>query len=515
MKNEGRFGYMGLKALQNGSDIRGIAVDYEDKKANLTPEQVGKIAVGIVRWLCEEKQLAEKHQAGALKIGIGHDSRISADSLKQALIDSFLSQQVDVLDFGLATTPAMFMTTQFPQYDCDASIMITASHLPYYFNGLKLFTKLGGAEKTDIAYILSHTEPLETSGKGNVMRADIINDYSADLTEKIRKGMKTEAEKPLTGFRIIVDAGNGAGGFFAEKVLQVLGADTTGSQFLEPDGMFPNHIPNPDNKEAMASIQQAVLQNKADLGVIFDTDVDRSALVDASGEVINRNNLIAVLATIVLDEYPGSSIVTNSPTSSHLKDFIEAKGGKQVRYISGYRNVINKMIELNNKGIETPLAIETSGHAAFKENYFLDDGAYVIAKILMLLPKLKAQNETLGELIESLKQPLETQELRFEIMADDVKGYGNQVIQELEAFVTSHVGMTIDPENEEGIRVNVFDDYGSGWLLLRMSLHEPLLVLQVENDEKDKNQKVLETLNEFFGKYTELDLTKLTQFLGE
>jgi phosphomannomutase len=504
---------MELKALQNGSDIRGIAVDHEEKKANLTPAQVEKIAVGMVHWLRDEKNLAEKHQSGNLKIGIGHDSRISAARLKQALINSFVKQNVEVLDFGLATTPAMFMTTQFPQYDCDAAIMITASHLPYYFNGLKLFTKSGGAEKNDIAYILSHAEQPALEAAGSVTKAAILDDYSADLTDKIRKGMKTTEEKPLTGFHIVVDAGNGAGGFFAEKVLAKLGADITGSQFLEPDGMFPNHIPNPDNKEAMASIQQAVLKNKADLGVIFDTDVDRSAVVDASGEVINRNNLIAVLATIVLDESPGSSIVTNSPTSSHLKAFIEAKGGKQVRYISGYRNVINKMIELNEEGIDTPLAIETSGHAAFKENYFLDDGAYVIAKILMLLPRLKKEGASLGDLIRSLKQPVETQELRFEILADDVRDYGNQVIREMADFVNDQSNMSVDPENEEGIRVNVVNDYGSGWFLLRMSLHEPLLVLQVENDERGKNLTVLESLATFFENYKQLDLGKLKELL--
>lgn len=500
---------MDLKALQNGSDFRGIAVNTEEYKANLTPEQVNKIGIGMVHWLRDQKQLREKHEAGQLKIGIGHDSRITAGKLKQALIDCFSAHQIHVVDFGLATTPAMFMATQFPQYDCDAAIMITASHLPYYFNGLKLFTKIGGAEKEDIAYIAAHSDEPLKDGKGIVEKAEVLSDYASDMVEKIRKGMKTTADKPLAGFHIVVDAGNGAGGFFAEKVLAALGADTTGSQFLEPDGTFPNHIPNPDNKEAMASIRQAVLDNQADLGVIFDTDVDRSAVVDRTGEVINRNNLIAVLATIVLDEYPGSSIVTNSPTSSHLKAFIEEKGGKQVRYISGYRNVINKMIELNKEGIETPLAIETSGHAAFKENYDLDDGAYVIAKLLMLLPRLKEEGRSLGELIADLQQPAETQEIRFKILAEEVRAYGEQVIQDLAAFVDKTAGMMIDPENHEGIRVNVSEDYGSGWFLLRMSLHEPLLVLQVENDEAGKNLTVFKKLKEFFESYAELDQTSL------
>ncbi|MHC5216536.1 phosphohexomutase domain-containing protein [Enterococcus sp. LJL128] len=504
---------MDLKALQNGSDFRGIAVSTEEYQANLTPEQVKKIGVGMIHWLRDKKELREKQEAGQLKIGIGHDSRITADILKQALSDSFVCHGIQVLDLGLATTPAMFMATQFPQYDCDAAIMITASHLPYYFNGLKLFTRSGGAEKEDIAYIVEHSEQPLIEETGKIEKTEIIQTYAKDMVLKIRKGMKTEEAKPLAGFRIVVDAGNGAGGFFAEQVLAELGADTSGSQFLEPDGTFPNHIPNPDNKEAMASIRQAVLDNQADLGVIFDTDVDRSAVVDGSGEVINRNNLIALLATIVLEEYPGSNIVTNSPTSSHLKTFIEEKGGKQVRYISGYRNVINKMIELNSEGVETPLAIETSGHAAFKENYNLDDGAYVIAKLLMLLPRLKQEGKTLSDLIGTLKQPMETQELRFKIQTEDVQAYGNQVIHDMQVFARNTAGFTVDQENYEGIRVDVLEKYGSGWFLLRMSLHEPLLVLQIENDLKGKNQTVLIKLAEFFKNYSFLDCKNLNQLL--
>lgn len=506
---------MELIALQNGSDIRGIAIDHEEKQANLTPQQVKKIAAGIVHWLTNEKGFAAKQAQGQLKIGIGHDSRLSANDLKQALIEGLLLQAVTVLDFGLATTPAMFMATQFPTYDCDATIMITASHLPYYFNGLKFFTKEGGAEKEDIRYILTHTEPVTSSELGTVRTTDILAAYAADLTNKIRQGMNTTEKYPLAGFHIIVDAGNGAGGFFAEKVLAELGADITGSQFLEPNGHFPNHVPNPDNQAAMESIQTAVLDNQADLGVIFDTDVDRSAIVDASGAVINRNNLIAVLATIVLAEQPGSHIVTNSPTSSHLKTFIETKGGKQVRYISGYRNVINKMIALNQAGIETPLAIETSGHAAFKENYNLDDGAYVIAKLLMLLPKLRAEGSTIGDLISSLNQPIETLELRFTIQAEDVREYGEEVIAELARFIAEQPGMASDEENHEGLRINVDEAYGSGWLLLRMSLHEPLLVLQIENDQVGMNKKVLTTLQPFFERYECLGLQSLTEVVSD
>lgn len=493
-----------LAKLQNGSDIRGIAIATEEYEANLTVEAMEKIASGLIHWLRQKSE-------SPLTVGVGQDSRLSGQSLKEALVNALVTQGVKVIDFGLATTPAMFMSTQFTEFSCDAGVMLTASHLPYYFNGVKIFSQNGGAEKEDIAYILSHTQEI-SSEAGEVVQGDILTPYAEDMVKKIRQGITGNPEKPLTGLKIVVDAGNGAGGFFADKVLVPLGADTTGSQFLEPDGSFPNHIPNPDNQEAMESIQQAVLNHQADLGVIFDTDVDRSAVVTKTGDVLNRNNLIAVLSRIVLAEHPGTSIVTNSPTTDHLKEFIEALKGKQVRYISGYRNVINKAIALNQAGIDCQLAIETSGHAAFKENYFLDDGAYVIAKILMLLPQLQSKGQTLEGLIADLKQPVETQEVRFKLEEADYRKLGETVIADLAEIEVA--GWQVDPENDEGIRFKLSAPFGSGWFLVRMSLHEPLLVLQVENDQAGNNLKVLRELQKFIDKYSTVNQEKLIAVLG-
>ncbi|MBF8808521.1 MAG: phosphomannomutase/phosphoglucomutase [Enterococcus lacertideformus] len=465
-----------LKALQNGSDIRGIAIATEKYTANLTPVEI-------------QKKSNLKYKEEQLTVGVGCDSRLSGPILKEAFIEGLIQQGVNVLDFDLATTPAMFMATQFPQFSCDASVMLTASHLPFYFNGMKFFTN-------------------ERRRIGVLYKADILTPYAKDLVQKIENGMGTNMlsdTKPLAGWKIIVDAGNGAGGFFAEKVLQELGADTTGSQFLEPDGHFPNHIPNPDNSEAMVSIQKAVLENQADLGVIFDTDVDRCAVVSATGQIINRNHLIALLSTIVLKEHPGATIVTNSTTSAHLQTFIEAKGGKQLRYVSGYRNVINKAITCNKEGVDVPLAIETSGHAAFKENYFLDDGAYVIAKILMLLPELKKAQKNMEEIIQELKQPKEAQEIRLQLTGEDPIKQGKAIIQELEKELKRQHGLVFHPENEEGIRFDLKEPYGNGWFLLRLSLHEPLLVLQIENDEIGKNKETLHLLSELLGKYSTIE----------
>lgn len=496
-----------MNDLQNGSDIRGISITTTEHEANLTPDEVRKIGYGLVQWLEKDKGLSRKQ----LRIALGKDSRLSGDGLKTALQEVLSELGVTVIDVGLATTPAMFMATQFNKFACDASVMFTASHLPYFYNGLKIFTVEGGAEHEDIEKILTYANtPMEAANTpGDILQKDLITPYAKDLVTKIRAGIGNVSEQPLSGLKIIVDAGNGAGGFFTTHVLEPLGADTTGSQFLEPDGTFPNHIPNPDNKEAIASIQKAVKESDADLGIIFDTDVDRAAVITSDGLPLNRNNLIAVLAYFVLQDEPGATIVTNSPTSSHLKAYIESLGGKQYRYISGYRNVINKGIELNKAGINTPLAIETSGHAAFRENYFLDDGAYVIAKLLIALPQLMKEKRTLSDLIATLKQPAETHEVRFNIQADDVRQTGMAIIEDMAEFVEKTDGFSLDPENEEGIRVNVGGKLGSGWFLLRLSLHEPLLVLQVENDVEGKVAKTLQCLTPFFKSYHTLDTSRL------
>ncbi|HFU3716618.1 TPA: phosphomannomutase/phosphoglucomutase [Streptococcus suis] len=499
---------MSHHVLQNGSDIRGIAIATDEYAVKLTPQATKEIVRGLIHWLTQNQELSTLYKEGKLTIGIGRDSRLSGPDLADAFIEEAVGLGVQVIDFGMATTPALFMSTQYPQFACHAGVMITASHLPYYFNGLKIFSQNGGAEHEDIDYILSHTEAFPALSLGSLTHADLITPYAQDLVDKIRTACDGQ-DKPLTGLNIIVDAGNGAGGFFAEKVLAELGADTTGSQFLEPNGTFPNHVPNPDNKEAMESIRQAVLKQGADLGIIFDTDVDRAALVTKSGQILNRNNLIAVLAQITLSEHPGTSIVTNSPTSEHLKDFIESLGGKQIRYISGYRNVINRAIAANQAGVDCQLAIETSGHAAFKENYFLDDGTYVAAKILMLLPQLQKDGKSLDDLIAQLKQPLETQEVRFKLEVEDYRALGEQVIADLQA--TSINGFIFNPENEEGVRFDVTDPYGDGWFLLRMSLHEPLLVLQIENDQSGYMPSILKRLSEFLDGYPAVNQTKLKE----
>ncbi|MEG1585082.1 MAG: phosphomannomutase/phosphoglucomutase, partial [Anaerovorax sp.] len=332
------------------------------------------------------------------------------------------------------------------------------------------------------------------------------------LKEKIKTQVNhpTHFQQPLLGLKIIVDAGNGAGGFYATQVLEPLGAVITGSQFLDPDGTFPNHIPNPEDKTAMASISKAVKVHHADFGLIFDTDVDRSSAVDKFGHEINRNAIVALAAALVAETHPGTTIVTDSVTSDQLSNFIEGHlGCVHHRFKRGYKNVINESIRLNKEGTDSQLAIETSGHAALKENYFLDDGAYLATKIVIKAAKLKLEGKTLDRLIEDLEQPAQSKEIRIPILTDQFAEYGDKVISDLELFAHVGPGMRVVMPNYEGVRIAFDKDNGNGWCLLRKSLHDPIMPLNMESNSPHGCEIIAGILKNFLKDYDQLDLQKL------
>lgn len=494
------------KQFKSGTDIRGVASEgVEGQSVNLTDDVVADMADGFVLWL--SKKVSKK--PSELKISVGRDSRISGPHIMKITTERFKRCGAEVLCCQLASTPSMFMTTV--DLGCDGALQITASHHPFNRNGLKFFTREGGLEGSDIEEILLYAQngehPEESNG-GNITDVDYMSDYAKGLCEKIKKEVNAEDyEHPLKGFKIVVDAGNGAGGFYADKVLSVLGADTTGSRYLKPDGMFPNHVPNPEAKEAMDSICEAVRESGADLGVIFDTDVDRGGAVDSKGNEINRNRLVAVAAAIALEGNDGGMIVTDSITSSGLKQFIENDlGGKHYRYRRGYKNVIDKALELNAQGINCPLAIETSGHAAMRENYFLDDGAYLCTKIIIKAAQMRKEGKELDELTASLKEPLESTEIRYKILEKDFRACGEKIIADLTKYAEEQDGWCVADDNREGIRVSFDRDNGDGWFLLRLSVHDPIMPLNVESDSEGGVKIICDKLCEFLKTTTGLDL---------
>ncbi len=501
--------------LRNGTDVRGVACDgVEGETVTLTEEAVESVAKAFCVWLIS--------RTGKTKVcvAVGYDSRITSPALCEAAVRGITSTGHDAVITGLSTTPSMFALLKdekrMSEKLCHGSLMITASHLPFNRNGLKFFSKNGGLESEDVKEILTLAAGYrfaEVNVFGETIDSPYLDDYASLLVEKVR--VETGEETPLIGKKIIVDAGNGAGGFFAEKVLQPLGANTKGSQFLEPDGNFPNHIPNPENKTAMQSICEAVKATGADFGIIFDTDVDRAGAVDKDGTEINRNRLIALISAILLQEKP-ATIVTDSVTSDGLTKFIQARGGKHLRFKRGYKNVINEAIRLNETGEYAPLAIETSGHAALKENYFLDDGAYLITKLLIAMAKMAKEGKNLTDLIADLEMPVEEKELRVNFLPDcDFKTLGKQVISEFAVRAESLYYASPAPDNYEGFRLRYDDLHGDGWALLRMSLHEPVMPINVESDCKNGAVKIVKDLYYFLREYPFLDLSPLENAIEE
>lgn len=541
--------------LQNGSDIRGVACEGPKGEAvNLTESAVRYIGMAFAGWLSEKtgKKPAE------MKIGVGRDSRITGPDVQEVFMQGIRLSDACAVDCGMASTPAMFMSTVYPETNYDGGCMITASHLPFHRNGIKFFTKEGGLEKAQIREILLRAAKLEAdevlaTGTGLSPRPrsfDLITLYAAGLANAIRKEtgfepaalpVVTEVEdetaptmrlseessentnlsdgntsetddapevtKPLSGLHIVVDAGNGAGGFFVDKILNELGADTTGSQFLNPDGMFPNHEPNPENKEAMAAIVKATLENHADLGLIFDTDVDRMSAVLSDGTPLNRDAIIAMMAAILAPENPSSTIITDSVTSDRLTDFLENDLGLvHLCYKRGYKNVIDKCKELNAAGTNSPLAMETSGHGCLKENYYLDDGAYLAVKLLAAVAKAAKKGETIDHLIAGLNMECADREVRFPISEEDFGAYGTEVLARFKEKAEAK-GYTL-PTAYEGVRIR-FNEDPTGWALLRASLHDPVMVLNMEGKDEEDLQKITAILKEMLEGEDGLDLSAL------
>lgn len=489
--------------LQNGSDVRGVALEgVEGEAVNLTPEIVRNIAAAFADFLAERKGMSYEK----IKIGVGHDSRLSAEALKSAVVRGIMDRGCSACDCGLTSTPSMFMSTVFPEFAYTGAVMITASHLPFNRNGLKFFTREGGLESREIKEVLQKAAALsETEDKvedREAQKADLVGAYSAHMEKLIKEEVNAgDYDHPLEGLHIVVDASNGVGGYFT-KVLEHLGASTQGSICLEPDGTFPNHVPNPENKQAMAAIREAVLGAEADLGIIFDTDGDRAAVVFANGEEVNQNAIIALMAAILSEKYPNTTVVTDSVTSSHLTEFLEGKlQMKHHRFKRGYKNVINEAIRLNKEGEETHLAIETSGHGAVKENYFLDDGAYMSLKIICKLATCRQEGKRIGALISDLKKPAESAECRLKIMTDDFKAYGNQVLESFRKFAEKEESFHVAEKNYEGVRVNFDDEEVQGWMLMRMSLHDPIIPMNFEAEKEGGIEIIKSRIQPFLAQF--------------
>ena len=466
----------GYLKLKSGADIRGCASEAEGRSARLTPQAAERIGYAFaLRLAARLKTTPDK-----LVVAVGHDARQSGPALSQAFIHGLTDADCDVIDCGLCTTPAMFWAAA--RGGADGAAMVTASHHPWYENGFKLMGRDGpltSGELDEILLTAQATQPVLRL----VKPCDMGERYLQELRQMVEKRLDTDVQCPLLGLHVVVDALGGAGGFYA-RFLEDLGCEVTGSQGLEPDEYSPAGAQAFDSPQALAAISRAVTQNTADMGILLDADGDRAVMVDEKGRVINGNRLIALIAAILLEEVPGATIVTDSVTSSGLQRFITEWGGNHYRFKRGYQNVIQEAIRLNEEGIDCPLAIETSGHAAFRENHFLDDGLYLATRLLCEALTRKREGETLGSLIEELSEPVERTELRLRVKAEDCRQAAQSVIETILSHTLDNAAWHLAGDNREGVRI-LFDLDGgveNAWFQLRLSVHEPELVLSAESD---------------------------------
>ena len=379
--------------------------------------------------------------------------------------------------------------------------------------------------------------------------------YASNLSKAIQKETSS-TDKPLAGLKIVLNSGNGSGGFFHD-VLRDLGADMSASIGVEHDSAFLRGVPNPESKVMVEDTIRLCRDAKADLGIMLDTDADRSGFIVPCGnkehdkyEPLNRNRLIALLGVIFSQTSPGCTFVTDSVTSEGLQDFLEGHLGlTHVRYLKGYANVISKAKDITESGTaNAEVAIETSGHCAMRENDYLDDGTYTAVKVLGLLAKVKQQQlrqEQNGELdysddgsgdllqlIAELKEMPETQEFRLAVMDGTLETTSKvfeHVIQIVESSCELQQTWTVDTANLEGLRVRTSNSSSSsdsgdnevvndgGFFMLRKSLHDPLVSMQVEGESANQIrenvvQPLLQLLQSDERIASSLDLSVLSRY---
>ena len=491
-----------------GSDIRGC-------ETKLTDEFAEKIGYVFAQWTARSFGLTSDQ----ICLAVGHDPRASGERLKRALIAGMRAADCDVLDCGMCATSALALACvekpnggRFAR--AHGAISVTAGHRPADWNGFKFITREGGISEADAEALVAAAATAELPDP-LVTEVDLQSEYADSLRSMVRRRLSDAGAKPLLGLHVIVDAGSGAGGFYAE-LLRGLGANTDGSRFLEPDGAFPNGVPDTEDERALEYIAKEVPARGADLGVLIDADGDRAAIVDQSGMRINGSRLIALTASILLEECPGATFVTDSVTSSGLQQFINEWGGEHYRFKCGYRNVIGEAIRLNDEGVDCPLAIVTNGHAAFRENHFLDDGMYLATRLICEAMRLKREGLTLSSRIADLHEPVERVQLRLPVLDEEnVRSAAQDVIEAVLSHTLDDPEWVLAPDNREGVRITFNLDGGvcNAWFQLRISMRDPVIPLDAESDVPGGVKRILTELYQLIRSADTLDLSALREII--
>lgn len=437
-------------------DIRGIAdVDLNDQAVEL----IGKAYGSLMK------------RRGHKKVSVGRDVRLTSERIQNALTKGITSTGIDVVQIGQVTTPITYFS--IVELETDGSVMITGSHNPIEYNGLKMNEGLMSIYGDDIQTLLKMIQGEDfEQGSGEITTEDVVPAYKDMLRERI-KLQKT--------FKIIIDAGNGTAGPIAPGLLEEMGNDVE-CMYCEPDGNFPNHLPDPTVLEYIQDLRDRVVEVGADFGLGYDGDSDRVGVVDNTGRIIFADQIIALLARDVLSRNPGSEIIFDVKCSKMLPEEIEKAGGKPVMYKTGH-----SLIKAQMKETGSPFAGEMSGHIFFKDGYFgFDDGIYVSFRLVQYL---STQDKSLAELVDELAQYPSTPEIRIGCPDEDKF----EVVEKL----TAEFKKEYEVNDIDGARV----EFGDGWGLVRVSNTTPLLVLRFEAKTKERLEEIRELFKEKLSAY--------------
>ncbi|NUB24887.1 phosphoglucomutase/phosphomannomutase PgmG [Azospirillum brasilense] len=391
-------------------------------------------------------------RGGGKTVCVGYDGRLSSPELEAAMVDGLVACGLHVLRIGLGPTPMLYFATR--DREAAAGIMITGSHNPPDYNGIKMMLGKGpvyGRQILDIGAIASKADYV--SGEGSSEQLDIKDAYVERLLRDY------DGTRDLT---IAWDAGNGASG----EILRRLTAKLPGKHVLlfdEIDGNFPNHHPDPTVEKNLVDLKAAVAEHGCDIGIGFDGDGDRIGAIDHLGRVVWGDQLVAIYAADVLKSHPGATIIADVKASQTLFDEIARLGGNPLMWKTGHSLLKAKMAETGS-----PLAGEMSGHIFFADKWYgFDDALYCAVRLIGLVSKL---NQPLSELRDRLPDVVNTPETRFQV-SEERKF---QVVQEVKARLKAEGA---DINDIDGVRVKTAD----GWWLLRASNTQDVLVARAES----------------------------------
>ncbi len=427
------------KAIFKAYDIRGIVGE------TLTPAIVESIGQAL-----GSEALARQQST----ICVGYDGRLSGPSLAAALAIGIRKAGVDVVNLGLVATPVVYFAAYHLNTDC--GVMVTGSHNPPNYNGLKMV--LAG-ETLSGESIQALRQRIETNvlatGTGQESTYYIDNEYIAQINHHIK------LSRPM---KIAVDAGNGVAGVFAKKLYEALGCEVE-ELFCEVDGHFPNHHPDPSVPSNLKDLIHALKTGESEIGLAFDGDGDRLGVVTKEGHIIYPDRQLLLFAEDVLKREPGATIIYDVKSTRHLAPWIQARGGKPLMWKTGHSLVKAKM-----KETAAALAGEMSGHVFFKERWYgFDDGLYAGARLLEILSQSSDASAVLNALPDSVNTPEQHIELQ--------EGEPHALIAKLQKVAKFDDAKVI---KIDGLRV----EYSDGFGLMRPSNTTPVIVLRFEADNE-------------------------------